>query len=263
MKAQIAAIAAQLDLAWRERNPIEPLHISRPELDVSDAYQIQQAWVAHRLEQGDKVVGRKIGLTSRVMQQQLGVNEPDFGTLLQQLELPTEKGVATASMRRFIQPKVEGEIAFLLAEPVAGPGASVLDVFRATKAVAAAIEIIDSRVRDWRIELIDTVADNASCGAFVLGAWNTRWRQHDLSLTGMALYVDGELVATGAGAAAWGHPAASVAWLANKLADFGQRLEAGDVVLSGSLGPAVAVGDGNRVRLELDGFETISIAFEQ
>lgn len=262
MKERIERLAARLGGAWESRIPLDPLHETDPDVGVAEAYQIQQAWVAGRLKAGDRIVGRKIGLTSRAMQEQLGVDEPDFGTLLESLRLPTEADIARAAADRFIQPKVEGEIAFLLAEPVAGPHATVLDVFRATAAVAAAVEVIDSRIRDWRIRLQDTVADNASCGAFALGAWNTRWRLLDLSATGMALYVDGRLAAAGSGAAALGHPAACVAWLANKLAEAGDRLEPGDVVLSGSLGPAVSVAPGSRVRLEIDGCEAISVAFE-
>jgi len=259
----IASLAAQLEQAWETRQPIDPLHESHGLEDVEAAYQIQQAWVARRLEQGDAVVGRKIGLTSRVMQEQLGVNEPDYGTLLASLALPAPEGIALVPVDRFIQPRVEGEIAFLLKEPLSGPGVSVLDVFRATGAVAAAIEVIDSRIRDWRIRLVDTVADNASCGAFAVGPWCTRWRELDLAHAGMTLHVNGRLAASGTGAAALGHPAACVAWLANKLGSLGQRLEAGDVVLSGSLGPAVPVAAGSVAWLEVGGLASVAVHFTE
>ncbi|MBO8140735.1 MAG: fumarylacetoacetate hydrolase family protein [Firmicutes bacterium] len=254
-------MARILEDAWQNRRPVDPFHESHGLQDVETAYRIQQAWMAMRLGQGETVVGRKIGLTSRAMQQQLGVNEPDFGTLLKGWELPVESGVAVASMRRFIQPRVEGEIAFLLGEDLEGPGVTVVDVFRATVAVAAAVEVIDSRIRDWRIRLVDTVADNASCGGFAVGPWNSGWRDLDLSRLGMGLYVEGNLSSTGSGAAALGHPAACVAWLANKLFAMGDRLRAGDVVLSGSLGPAVPVGEGSWVRLEVAGLEPVDVYF--
>jgi len=261
VKLPIAALAEQLEQAWESRRPIDPLHESHGLEDVEAAYQIQQTWVARRLAQGDAIVGRKIGLTSRAMQEQLGVDEPDYGTLLESLALPAPGGIATVPAGRFIQPRVEGEIAFLLHEPLTGPGVSVADVFRATGAVAAAIEVIDSRIRDWRIRLVDTVADNASCGAFAVGPWCTGWRDLDLALSGMALYVNGRLASSGTGAAALGHPAACVAWLANKLAGLGQRLEAGDVVLSGSLGPAVPVAAGTLVRVEVGGLAPVTVQF--
>ena len=261
MELSIDGLAGRLAEAWETRRPIDPLHEDPGFSDVEVAYRIQQAWVARRLEQGDAVVGRKIGLTSRAMQEQFGVNEPDYGTLLESLHLPAPSGVASVPVGRFIQPRAEGEIAFLLKEPLSGPGVSVADVFRATAAVAAAIEIVDSRIRDWRIRLVDTVADNASCGAFAVGPWCSRWRELDLALAGMTLYVNGRLASSGTGAAALGHPATCVAWLANKLASLGQRLEAGDVVLSGSLGPAVPVAAGQLVRVEVGGLAPVAVQF--
>lgn len=261
VEALIADLAQQIEQAWQTRQPIAPLHESHGLEDADVAYRIQQAWVAGRLARGDTIVGRKVGLTSRAMQEQLGVNEPDYGTLLESLALPAPGGVATVSVSRFIQPRVEGEIAFLLKESLSGPGVTVVDVFRATEAVAAAIEIIDSRIRDWRIRLVDTVADNASCGAFTLGPWCTRWRELDLALAGMTLYVNGRLASLGTGAAALGHPALCVAWLANKLGSLGQRLEAGDVVLPGSLGPAVPVAAGTLARVEIGGLAPVAVCF--
>lgn len=253
--------AAMLDQAWRERKPIEPFSEAFGLDDVSVAYRVQQAWLRIMQSRGETIVGRKIGLTSKVMQQQLGVSEPDYGALPASWEVPLEDGRGEVDTSRLIQPRVEGEIAFRLAEPLEGPGVTVLDVFRATDAVAAAVEIIDSRIRDWRIRLVDTVADNASCGGFAVGAWEPAWRDVDLRRLAMVMYVDGEAASIGAGAAALGHPARCVAWLANKLGEMGDRLEAGDIVLSGSLGPAVPVRPGSGVRLEIAGLAPVTLHF--
>ncbi|BAS28008.1 2-keto-4-pentenoate hydratase [Limnochorda pilosa] len=253
--------AARLERAWQERKPIEPLSSEPGIEDVVLAYRIQQAWVQGRLAGGDRVVGHKIGLTSRAMQEQLGVGEPDYGTLLQGMEVPLSRGQGEMEAGRLIQPRAEGEIAFLLGEALEGPGVSVLDVFRATAAVAAAVEIVDSRIRDWRITLVDTVADDASSGAFAIGAWRQEWHTLDLALAGMVLYVDGAAASIGAGAAALGHPATCVAWLANKLGSMGQRLEAGEVVLSGALAASVPVRAANAVRLEVEGLSPLTVRF--
>lgn len=257
----IERAAAMLERAWREREPIDPLSEAFGLDDVNAAYQVQKSWIGRLVAEGDRIVGRKIGLTSRAMQEQLGVSEPDYGALLASWHIPVEDGRGEVDAGRLIQPRVEGEIAFLLSRPLEGPGVSVLDVFRATEAIAASIEIIDSRVRDWKIRLVDTVADNASAGAFAVGTWYRNWRDVDMTQLGMVMYVDGMPAALGAGAAALGHPARCVAWLANKLGTMGDRLEAGDVVLSGSLGPAVPVRPGSTVRLELTGLEPVSLVF--
>lgn len=261
MTLPVEAIAAQLDRAWRTREPIEPLSDAYGLQDVAEAYAIQQAWVRLRLATGDRIAGRKIGLTSRAMQQMMGVHEPDYGTLLDSLSVPVYHGVGEVDVGRLLQPRVEGEIAFLLNKPLRGPGVTVQDVFQATEAVAAAIEIVDSRIRDWKIKLVDTVADNASCGAYAIGPWRTRWQDLDLALAGMVLYVDGRIEAVGAGAAALGHPAVCVAWLANKLGEMGEGIDAGDIVLSGALAGAVPVQPGQNVRLEIAGLDAVMLRF--
>ena len=253
--------AAMLDRAWQEREPIEPFSEAFGLDDVNVAYRVQQAWIRMMQSRGETIVGRKIGLTSKAMQQQLGVSEPDYGALPASWEVPMEEGRGEVDVSRLIQPRVEGEIAFRLAEPLEGPGVTILDVFRATDAVASAVEIIDSRIRDWRIRLVDTVADNASCGGFAVGAWEPARQALDLRRLGMVMYVDGEPGAIGAARRRWATPPAASRGLANKLGSMGDRLEAGDIVLSGSLGPAVPVRPESGVRLEIGGLAPVTLAF--
>ncbi len=253
-------LAHRLEEAFRSRRPIPPL--SEAGLaDVAQAYAVQQRWNALRLAAGERLAGRKIGLTSAAMQAQLGVAEPDYGCLWASRHVPQTGGRAEVAFELFLQPRVEGEVAFLLGRPLRGPGVTVQDVLAATEAVTCGIEIIDSRIADWRIKITDTVADNASFGGFVLGSWSSRARHEDLRLLGMVLSHNGRPATEGVGAAALGHPARAVAWLANKLAEFGEGLEAGDVVFSGSLGRAVPVQAGDLVTLEMSGFPPLSLRF--
>jgi 2-keto-4-pentenoate hydratase len=253
-------LADRLEEALRSRSPIPPLS-EEGLVDVAQAYAVQQRWNARRLREGERLAGRKIGLTSAAMQAQLGVNEPDYGCLWASRHVPQTGGRAEVAFDTFLQPRVEGEIAFLLGRPLRGPHVTVQDVLGATEAVTCGIEIIDSRIADWRIRITDTVADNASFGGFVLGPWSSRARHEDLRLVGMVLSHNGQAATEGVGAAALGHPARAVAWLANKLAEFGEALEEGDVVFSGSLGRAVAVQRGDVVTLEMAGFPPLSLRF--
>jgi 2-keto-4-pentenoate hydratase len=202
--------------------------------------------------------GRKVGLTSRPMQQLLGVGEPDFGALLD--DMFVEEG-DPVTLDQLIQPKVEAEIAFVLREPLAGPGATTAGALHAIEGAMPAIEVIDSRVEGWQIDLVDTIADNASCGRVVLGGRLTPMAGFDLRLIGMVLSRNGEVAATGAGAAVLGNPARCVVWLANKLATFGTRLEAGDVVLAGALHPALPVTAGDVVVAEFDRLGSVTATF--
>ncbi|GAX91269.1 2-keto-4-pentenoate hydratase [Effusibacillus lacus] len=261
MTLPIDEIASRLEQAWQTRVPIQPLSEESGLCTVEDAYAIQQSWVRRRLATGDRITGRKIGLTSKAMQQMMGVDEPDYGVLLNSFSIPVTRGVGEVDMSRLLQPRVEGEIAFLMKKPLRGPGVTINDVFNATEAVAAAVEIVDSRIRDWKIKLVDTVADNASSGAYALGSWHTRWQDLDLALAGMVLYVDGRIQSVGAGAAALGHPAVCVSWLANKLGEMGEGIEAGDIVLSGALAGAVSVQPGQNVCLQIAGLDAIMLQF--
>ncbi|GAA6736883.1 2-keto-4-pentenoate hydratase [Thermus oshimai] len=253
------AFAEELERAWREGKPIEPLS-ERGLRGLEAAYRVQEAWNALRLRAGDRVVGRKIGLTSKAVQQQLGVDQPDFGNLWESRFFG--QGVRLeASSDPFLQPRVEGELAFLIGKPIQGPHATPQEVLAKTEALAFALEIVDSRIRDWRIRLEDTVADNASFGGFVLLPWERKLLEEDLSTLGLALYKNGELQVQGTGAACLGHPARAVAWLANTLSGFGLRLEPGDIVLSGAWAPVVPVGPGDLVHLTATGGRALALRF--
>ncbi|MFQ3633913.1 2-keto-4-pentenoate hydratase [Roseiflexus sp.] len=256
----IATVAQQLDTAWEQRLPIAPLS-ERMALTPEQAYAIQSHWTELRLARGERVIGRKIGLTSRAIQQQMGVNEPDYGSLWASRHFPTTGGRVEVPADLFLQARVEGELAFLIGRPLREPGVTLHDVLAATDAIAAAIEIVDSRIADWRIKLVDTIADNASYGGFALGPWSRALRHADLRTVGMLLHHNGEPAVQGVGAAALGHPARAVAWLANKLIAFGIHLEPGDIVLSGSLGPAIPVRAGDLFTLEMHGQPPLSMRF--
>jgi len=229
--AQIDDWAARLAQAAADREPIAPLTDAVSELTIEDAYAIAQRIVERRVQGGARVVGHKIGLTSLAVQQQLGVSEPDFGALLDAMELPDGGAVDAA---RFIAPRVELELAFHLGERLAGPGVTVSDVRRATAAVQPAFELVDSRIADWRIRLADTVADRASSAAFVVGGERCSLADVDSTAVTVSLRRGGEVVETGISSAVLGDPCAAVAWLANALARLGTTLQPGDVVLSGA-----------------------------
>lgn len=255
---RVRTLAGELDEAERGRLPIAALTERHPELSLADAYAIQQHNVARRMEAGDALVGRKIGLTSAPMQRLLGVEEPDFGALLASMRVEDGEAIDVGGL---IAPRAEAEIAFVMQHDLAGPGVDAVAALRAAAGVVPAIEVIDSRIADWRIGLPDTIADNASSGRFVLGAQLTPLAGLDLRLIGVVLTRNGVVADTGAGAAALGNPLRCVAWLANKLAEFGQQLRAGDVVLSGALHAAVEVRGGQSVRAEFAGLGSVAIQF--
>lgn len=251
-------VAAALSRAEREREPIDPVTASWPDLDVEDAYEIQRINVDERLARGAAVRGHKVGLTAKAMQDMLGVDEPDYGHLLHDMFV-FEGGTVPSSELCF--PRVEVEVGFVLGESLRGPGVSVADVLRATEFVAPALEIIDSRIRDWKITLADTIADNASAARVVLGGNGTPLEQIDVRLVGAVLRRNGEIAATGASGAVLGNPATAVAWLANKVAAFGVSLEAGHVVLPGSCTRAIDVRPGDVIRADLDVMGHVAVRF--
>jgi 2-keto-4-pentenoate hydratase len=256
---QRVAAADALFKAQETREPIDPLTESYEGIDVVDAYEIQLLNIGRRLGEGRVVRGHKVGLSARAMQAMLGVDEPDYGHLLDDMFCFE---ASTIDIERFIQPRVEIEVAFVLGAPLKGPGLSVADVLRATDCVLPAIEIVDSRVRDWKIRLPDTVADNASSGALVLGGDPTRLTDVDVRSVGAVLRANGEIRETGAGGAVLGNPATAVAWLANKVAQFGVALEPGHVVLPGSCTRMIPVAAGDTVRADFDGLGHVSVTFE-
>jgi 2-keto-4-pentenoate hydratase len=249
------------DRLWRaeiDRRPIEPLSTDHPDLTVEDAYAIQSANVERRVAAGRLIRGRKVGLTSRPMQQLIGVDQPDSGVLLD--DMFVEDG-AEVDLGTLVQPRVEAEIAFVLARDVAGPGVTTTDVLTATAGVLPAMEILDSRIAEWRIQLVDTVADNASAARVVIGGRLTPVTAVDLRLIGMMFYRNGVPIDSGAGAAALGNPAYCVEWLANQLAGFGSGLRAGDIVLPGALHRMVPVRPGDVFRAEFAHLGGVTVRF--
>ena len=253
---RISQLGDELFESLRSRLPVEPLTDREPDLSLEQAYQIQEHVIQRRLTLGDRIIGKKIGLTSRIVQRALGVNQPDFGQLLASMAAGD-----TISTGLLMQPRAEGEIAFLLDRDLAGPGITNAEVLYATRSVLPCFEIVDSRVRNWRIRLQDTVADNASAGMFVLGERAVDVRGLDLTTCGMVLEKNGVLESTGAGAAALGSPVNCVAWLANALGRLGVPLRAGEIILSGSLGALVAVAAGDCLHLSIGGIGSVSVRF--
>ena len=254
---RIAAYAEQLFNAERNRKAIPPLTDQYPSLTIDDAYGIQLANVKRVLEMGHSVSGKKIGLTSEGIQKQLGVNEPDYGHLFAAMDCKDGR-INTGAL---LQPKIEGEIAFVLKADLAGGKVSRDDVLAATDYVAGAFEIVDSRVADWKIKLADTVSDNASSGRYVLGAKRLKLSEVDLPTVSMKLYKNGELAGEGTGAAVLGDPCVSVAWLANRLWSYGVTLKAGEVILSGAFSAAPPAKKGDVFRAEFSSFGTVEAQF--
>lgn len=255
------ALARRLDEAWESRKPVAPLSESEGLEDVERAYEIQTSWSELRLSRGERIIGRKIGLTSFAMQEQLGVSEADYGSLWESRYFPAQGGRAEIPTELLLQPFLEGEIAFLIGRPLAGPGVTLQKALAATEALAVAVEVVDSRIEDWNIKLPDTIADNASYGGFTTGPWSRSLREADLRTVGMLINKSGSRVAEGLGAASLGHPARAVAWLANKLSEFGTNLKPGDIVLSGSLGRAVPAQQGDVFVLEAHGQPPLTVSF--
>ncbi|MCL4673361.1 MAG: fumarylacetoacetate hydrolase family protein, partial [Sphingomonadaceae bacterium] len=234
-RSDIAALhGEQLYRALRERRTLAPLIERDPSLTIDDAYAISLDFLARRLADGERVVGKKIGVTSKAVQDMLGVHQPDFGFLTDWMNVDDEIDVES---RRLIAPRAEAEIAFILRDSLAGPGVTAEQVIAATEAIAPCFEVVDSRIRDWKIGIVDTVADNASCGVFVLGEARADPRGHDLPSLRVTVTKNGQPLSEGLGAAVQGDPAQAVAWLANTLGQYGVTLDAGDVILSGSLVP--------------------------
>jgi 2-oxopent-4-enoate hydratase len=251
-------LANELWEAQETAQPVAPLTNRHPELDVADAYAIQRHNVERRVRDGRHVVGRKVGLTSKPMQQLLGVDEPDFGALLDDMFVEEGDEVALGTL---IQPRVEAEMAFIMGRDLAGPGVTTTTALAAIAGVLPAIEIVDSRVADWRIKLVDTIADNASSAKVVIGGRLTRVTDVDLRLIGMLFHRNGIPIANAAGAAALGNPARCVAWLANKLGALGTSLRRDDVVLPGAMHRMVPVRPGDVFRAEFARLGAVSVRF--
>lgn len=244
--------------AYRSGEPIEPLTDRFPALTVDDAYAIQVGQVQQWQADGAVIKGHKVGLSSAVMQRQIGVDQPDFGHLTDTMFFLESQPIDPSA---FLAPKVEPEIAFVLGKPLAGPGVTVAEAMAAVAFITPALEIIDSRIRDWRIKLVDTVADNASSGAVVLGSTAVPLAQVDVRLIGGVLHRNGELVGSGAGGAVLGSPLNALVWLANTLGPRGVILEAGHVVLPGSVTAAVPVTAGDVVTATFGALGSVTAKF--
>lgn len=252
--------AKVLERAWNARELTQPLSRSAGMTTIDEAYAVQSAWSALREAAGEQVMGRKIGLTSKAMQEQAGFDRPDFGRLWSSRFFPATAGRVELSTDLFLQPRIEGEIAFLLRSPLSG-AVSVEEVLAATEAVAASFEIVDSRFERRDFQVIDTIADNASFGAFTLGPWGRELLEGDLRDAAMTLEQNGAVVVEGTGADSLGHPANAVAWLAETLAGYGVALQAGEIVLSGSLGRAMPAKQGDVFTLRMTGQTPLEVCF--
>jgi 2-keto-4-pentenoate hydratase len=246
--------------ARRTRQAIAPFTDADPDLDMADGYAVQQELTSLLLADGDRIVGYKVGLTSKPMQQMIGVDQPDYGPVLASTVYADGDSISLGS---FIQPRIEAEIAFVLGSPLAGPGVSVLDARRAIAGMTAAVEIVDSRFADWRIKLADTVADLASNGAVAVSSRLVPLDGLDPRLIGMVLTRRGELIDTGAGAAALGDPVKVVAWLANTLGEMGVKLEAGHLIMTGALHAAVPMQAGDVFRADFDHLGPLTVRVAQ
>ena len=243
---------------WLNRRTVAPLREREPGITIEDAYKIQERFVARRVAAGETIIGKKIGATSKPVQDFLEVYQPDFGMLTSGMVYQEGDTIDPGTL---IQPKAEAELAFVLKEDLKGPGITAMDVIRATDYVLPCFEIVDSRITAWNIKIQDTVADNASCGVYVLGKTKGDPRKLDITLAGMVLDKNGELFSTGVGAAVQGSPANAVAWLANTLGELGIPFKAGEVILSGSQSALVPVADGDELVCTVGGLGSCRVKF--
>lgn len=256
----ILEAATRLLEAEETKQVIEPLTASYPGITVDEAYHTQLEIIRRKVDNGGIIVGKKIGATSKAIQTMFGVNQPDYGHLL--ADMMHVEG-ETISLEKYIQPKVEFEIAFKLKKDLKGPNVSVLDVIEATDYIVPAIEVIDSRIRDWQIKFEDTVADNGSSACAIIGGKPTKLEGLDLTHIGMVAYRNGEMIDSGAGAAVLGNPLRSIAWLANSLGKYDVALKSGEIVLSGALTSAIEVNDNDTFTAEFAHIGSVTASFKR
>ena len=254
-----AELAAELAQAERTRVPMDPLTTAYPEIDVVDAYEIQLINIRQRVAEGATVVGHKVGLSSKAMQTMMGVDEPDYGHLLADMEVFEDVPVIAG---RYLYPRVEVEVGFILADDLPGAGCTEDDVLAATAAFVPSIELIDTRIKDWKIKLCDTIADNASSAGFILGPERVSPKDIDITAIDAVLTCNGEVVAQGRSDAVLGNPVTAVAWLARKVDGFGVRLRAGDIVLPGSCTRAIDARPGESFVADFTGLGSVRLSFE-
>ena len=249
----------ELYAALRSRKTVRPLTERVPEIEIEDSYHISKRMVELRRNAGETIIGKKIGVTSKAVQEMLDVHQPDFGFLTDVMKY--EDGCEMPISEKLIQPRAEGEIAFILKADLVGPGVTTDDVLAATERVFPCFEIVDSRVSDWKIRIQDTVADNASSGLFLLGGEGVSPEDVDFVNCKMEVEKNGEVISRGQGSAALGSPLICVAWLANTLGQFGIPLKAGEVILSGSLVPLEPVVAGDEMKVSIDSIGSASVKF--
>ena len=259
-KQRIKELGDELYAALRSNSTVMPLTEREKDITITDAYHISLRMVEQRVgKDGESIIGKKIGVTSKAVQDMLGVFQPDFGFLTDAMAYPDAANIPIED--NLIQPRAEGEIAFRLKKDLAGPGVTEQDVLDATETIMPCFEVVDSRIENWNIKIEDTVADNASCGVYVLGANEVDPRDYDLPNLKMKVYKNGELHSEGTASAVQGNPLTAVAWLANTLGEFGIPFKAGEVILSGSLVPLIPVVEGDEMSLEIEGIGGCSCKF--
>ncbi|HGM5580436.1 TPA: 2-keto-4-pentenoate hydratase [Pseudomonas putida] len=257
MNPSLQQVAELLEQAARSGQPVDPV---RDRLDsIAQAYDVQQINTQRQLAAGRRITGRKIGLTSHAVQRQLGVDQPDFGTLFDSMEVCDGESIAWP---RLMQPKVEAEVALVLEHDLDREHIVLSDLLAATAYALPAIEVVGSRIANWNIGILDTVADNASAGLYVLGQRPVKLDALDLRLAGMVMERQGEPVSLGVGAACLGHPLNAALWLARTLVLMGTPLRAGDLVLSGALGPMVSVAPGDVFEARIQGLGSVRASFD-
>jgi 2-oxopent-4-enoate/cis-2-oxohex-4-enoate hydratase len=258
-KATIERLGDELHAALRAQAVLAPLTEREPAITIDDAYYISLRFLERRLADGEKVIGKKIGVTSKPVQDMLDVRQPDFGFLTDRMHFPNGAAIPVAG--NLIAPRAEAEIAFRLKSDLVGPNITEADVLAATECIMPCFEIVDSRIRDWKIRIQDTVADNASCGVFVLGEAEADPRAHDLPNLKVTVFKNGKPLSEGLGSAVQGNPLTAVAWLANTLGRYDIPFRAGDIILSGSVVPLEPVGPGDEMRCEVEGIGSASCSF--
>ena len=254
----IEPFIGELYSALRGQYTVAPLSERNPNLTIDDAYAISLGVLERREADGERLIGKKIGLTSKAVQDMLGVHQPDFGFLTNRMRVRGEVNIEKSGL---IQPRAEAEIAFVLATDLTGPGITAQDVLDSTASIVPCFEIVDSRIRDWKIGIVDTIADNASCGVFALGDKRADPHRHEFAGLHITVMKNGNPVSDGYGRDVQGSPLEAVAWLANTLSAYGVPLCAGDLILSGSMVPLELVRAGDRFDMMLEGVGGCSITF--
>lgn len=249
----VSLLAGELHAAEQNRRQLPHFSSRYPDMTLEDGYRISRAWSNLKKAEGQRVIGHKIGLTSRAMQISSQIDEPDFGTLFDEMLYESGRGIPS---ERFIVPRVEVELAFILDKPLEGPGVTIADVYRATDCVMPALEIIDARIEQFDSEtgaprrVFDTISDNAANAGIVLGGSPVKTEAVDLRWASALLYLNGAVEETGVAAGVLGHPASGIAWLAQRLSGFGERLEAGEIVLAGSFTRPVNISPGDVIHAD-------------